>query len=79
MSAKYFLFELTFDNHVNNLCKKGNNKLSALARATSYMNIEKKKFLMYSFLMHNLIVVPLYECCLVVAIAIKSSTYTRAV
>ena len=40
MSTKYFLFELTFDNHVNNLCKKGNNKLSALARATSYMNIE---------------------------------------
>ena len=79
MSTKYVLFKLIFDNHVNNLCKKGNNKLSALARATSYMNIEKKKFLMYSFLMHNLIIVPLYEYCLVVAIAIKSSTYTRAV
>ena len=40
MSTKYVLFKLTFDNHVNNLCKKGNNKLSALARATSYMDIE---------------------------------------
>ena len=36
-------YKLTFDNHVNILSKKANNKLRALARATSYMNIEKKK------------------------------------
>ena len=36
-------YKLTFDNHVNNLSKKANNKLRALTRATSYMNIEKKK------------------------------------
>ena len=27
-------YKLTFDNHVANLCKKANNKLRALARAT---------------------------------------------
>ena len=30
-------YKLTFDNHMANLCKKANNKLRALARATSYM------------------------------------------
>ena len=42
-------YKLTFDNHVANLCKKANNKLRALARATSYMTIEKRKLLMNSF------------------------------
>ena len=42
-------YKLNFDNHVNSLCKKANNKLRALARATPYMNIEKKKLLMNSF------------------------------
>ena len=41
--------KLTFDTHVNVLCRKANNKLRALARATPYMNIEKKKLLMNSF------------------------------
>ena len=38
-------YKLTFDNHVPNLCEKANNKLRALARATSYMTIEKRKLL----------------------------------
>ena len=42
-------YKLSFDNHVNSLCKKANNKLRALARATPYMNTEKKKPLMNSF------------------------------
>ena len=41
-------YKLTFDNHVSNLCKKANNKLRALVRATSYMTIEKRKLLMNS-------------------------------
>ena len=32
--------KLTFDAHINTLCRKANNKLRALARATPYMNIE---------------------------------------
>ena len=42
-------YKLNFDNHVNSLCKKANNKLRALTRATPYMNIERKKLLMNSF------------------------------
>ena len=34
-------YKLTFDEHVNSLCKKANSKLRALARTTPYMNIEK--------------------------------------
>ena len=30
-------YKLTFDNHVANLCKKANNKLRTLARATPCM------------------------------------------
>ena len=42
-------YKLTFDNHVANLCKKANKKVRALARATPYMTIEKRKLLMNSF------------------------------
>ena len=41
--------KLTFDNRVVNLCKKASNKLRALARATPYTTIEKRKLLMNSF------------------------------
>ena len=41
--------KLTFDNHVANLCKKANNKLRVLARATPHMTIEERKLLMNSF------------------------------
>ena len=36
-------YKLTFNNHVAYLCKKANNKLKALARATPYMTIEERK------------------------------------
>ena len=36
-------YKLNFNKHVKTLCSKANNKLRALARATSYMNVEKKK------------------------------------
>ena len=38
--------KLNFNTHVKGLCKKANNKLRALARATPYMSPEKKKLLM---------------------------------
>ena len=41
--------KLNFDTHVKGLCTKANNKLRALARATPYMSLEKKKLLMNSF------------------------------
>ena len=42
-------YKLTFDNHVANLCKKANNRLRPLGRATPYMTIEKRKLLINSF------------------------------
>ena len=36
-------YKLNFDEHVKTLCSKANNKLRALARATPYMNVEKKE------------------------------------
>ena len=41
--------KLNFDTHVKGLCKKANNKLRYLARATPYMSLEKKKLLMNFF------------------------------
>ena len=42
-------YKLTFDEHVKSSFNKVNNKLRALARATPYMNIEKRKLLMNYF------------------------------
>ena len=41
-------YKLNFDEYVKTLYCKANNKLRALARATSYMSVEKKKILMNS-------------------------------
>ena len=40
---------LTFDEHLNGLCKKAAKKLGALARVTSHMSLPKKKLLWNSF------------------------------
>ena len=42
-------YKVTFDEHVKSSFNKVNNKLRALARATPYMNIEKRKLLMNFF------------------------------
>ena len=52
-------YKLTSDSHVANLCKKANYKLRALARATPYMTIEKRKLLMNSFINAQLNYCPL--------------------
>ena len=41
--------KLTFDNHAADLCKRANNKLRTLARATPYMTIKKRKLLRNCF------------------------------
>ena len=40
---------LTFENHIRNICKKASQKLNALARIALYMNIQKKRTIMKSF------------------------------
>ena len=39
----------TFENHINNICKRASQKLNALARVAPYMNTQKRRILMKSF------------------------------
>ena len=41
---------LSFEEHINNLCKKASQKLNALARISGYMDIQKRRTLMKSFI-----------------------------
>ena len=41
---------LSFEEHINNLCKKTSQKLNALARISGYMDIQKRRTLMKSFI-----------------------------
>ena len=41
---------LTFESHINNLCKKSSAKLNALARISGYMDIKKRRIIMKSFI-----------------------------
>ena len=40
---------LTFENHINSICKKARQKLNALARIAPYMNIQKRRTIVKSF------------------------------
>ena len=42
--------ELKFDDHVNHLCKKASLKINALARIAPFMNVNKKRIIMKSFI-----------------------------
>ena len=41
---------LTFENHINSICKKASQKLNALARIAPYMNIQKRRAIIKSFI-----------------------------
>ena len=41
---------LSFENHINNLCKKASTKLNALARIAGYMDLPKRRVIMKSFI-----------------------------
>ena len=41
---------LSFNEHINNLCKKASAKLNALARISGYMNLPKRRIIMKSFI-----------------------------
>ena len=38
---------LTFENHINSICKKASQKINALARNTPYINIQKRSWMRY--------------------------------
>ena len=41
--------KLTFKNHINNICKKASQKVNVLARIAPYMNIQKRRTIIKSF------------------------------
>ena len=41
---------LSFNKHINNLCKKASAKLNALARISGYMNLPKRRIIIKSFI-----------------------------
>ena len=44
---------LDFKSHINAICKKAEQKLHALARVSSYMNVEKLRIMMSTFVMSH--------------------------
>ena len=51
---------LSFEEHASNICKKASQKLNALARISSYMDIQKRRAIMKSFITSK------SSCCLLV-------------
>ena len=49
----------TFEKHINELCKKGNQKLHALARCAKYMSTEKRRTLFKAFVVSQFNYCPL--------------------
>ena len=45
---------VTFENHINNICKRASQKLNALARVVHYMNMQKRRIIMKSFVTSQL-------------------------
>ena len=54
---------LKFDQHINLICKKANQKLHALARVSSYIVISKKKVLFNAFFFSQFSYCPLTWMC----------------
>ena len=51
--------KLNFNEHVSKLCKKGNQKIKALARISKYMNKDKLKLIMKAFITSQFYYAPL--------------------
>ena len=50
---------LKFSEHVNTLCKKPNNKTSAISRVAEYLDQDKRRILYNTFIMSNFNYCPL--------------------
>ena len=45
----FFDSTLTFQSHIDNICKKTTHKLNAISRITSYMDFDKRKLVVNAF------------------------------
>ena len=55
-------WKLNLDDHVCDICKKARGKLNALVRIVPFIGLSKRRVLMNSFLILNLVIVPLFRC-----------------
>ena len=51
--------KLNFDEHVNNICKKTNQKLNALSRIAYYMSFDQRKLILNAFILSQFSYCPL--------------------
>ena len=54
---------MTFQSHIDNICKKGSNKLNAICRITPYMDFNKKRSAANAFSMGQFNYCPLIWMC----------------
>ena len=55
--------EATFAKHIENLCRKTNQKLHALARVANFMTLEKRRLVMKTFVFSQFNYCPLVWMC----------------
>ena len=55
--------KLTFQSHIDNICKKASQKLNAISRITPYMDFNKKRLAVNAFFMAHVNYWPLIWMC----------------
>ena len=58
-----FDYKLTFNAHIDDICKKAGPKLNALSRIEPYMDFNKKRLLVNAFFMSHFSYCPLIWMC----------------
>ena len=69
--------DLNFSDHISDLCKKASRKISALARVTPFMVLEKRKLIMNAFSPHSLATARLFGYAIVVLIIEKLTCFKK--
>ena len=59
----FFDSKLTFQSHIDNICKKAAHKLNAISRITPYMDFNKRKLVVNAFFSSQLNYCPLIWMC----------------
>ena len=59
----FFDSKLTFQTHIDNICKKSSQKLNAISRITPYMDFNKKRLAVNAFFMAQFNYCPLIWMC----------------
>ena len=59
----FFDSKLTFQSHIDNICKKASQKLNAISRITPYMDFNKKRLAVNAFFMAQFNYCPLIWMC----------------